>query len=64
MRKCPRCDTVMTENLILRDPLGPGNDPYIADGRGFGSKNLGSVSAALCPECGELSFYIKKNEHS
>lgn len=56
MRKCIRCESEMLENYDIK-----------VEGAAYGLKltkqgifknNLGKVTAAVCPECGYLEFYL------
>lgn len=60
MRKCIRCGTQMKENCSVKIE---GEGFYYMeissdDKKIFGNK-IGKPKAAVCPNCGELSFYIE-----
>lgn len=54
MRKCPRCDVEMREGFMLRANRQPVE--LNKTGKLFGGVDW--LSAAVCPECGEVSIYI------
>ena len=57
MRKCIRCGTVMEEGFRIKAQIaGSGLD--IVSGDLVFPKRIGTVKAAVCFSCGEVSLYI------
>ena len=62
MRECLRCGTPMEENVYAKvhgfaDSVGV--DICRDEGKLFSIK-LGRLQVAHCPNCGEVSFYLKE----
>lgn len=59
MRKCIRCGFQMVENCSVKVE-GAGYGMVMAtDDRRIFSNRMGKPRVAICPECGEISFYIE-----
>ena len=57
MRKCVRCNTEMNEELEIKVDM---QSYGISDSRkGIFGKKIEKPQSAGCPECGEISFFIK-----
>ena len=50
MRKCVRCNTEMNEELEIKVDM---------QSYGIFGKKIEKPQIAVCPECGEISFFIK-----
>lgn len=61
MRKCVRCDAEMTEGFVLMQELSVLQAVVLADDRNSLNK-FGSLRAAVCPKCGEVSLYTEEEE--
>ena len=60
MRKCIRCGSEMAENCSVKVE-GAGDGIVMAtDDRRLFANRIGKPRVAICPECGEISFYIEK----
>lgn len=61
MRKCLRCGAEMVENWNVREDGR--RSPIIVDNGGsfvFGDDGrMGTLKAAVCPQCGEVSLYVE-----
>lgn len=56
MRKCLRCNSEMNEELEIKvDMQGYG---ISVTRKGILGKKIAKPQIAVCPECGEISFYI------
>lgn len=59
MRLCLRCRTEMAENFYVRVKGAPYGVEISADKHWLlASDILGEPKAAVCPNCGEISFYL------
>lgn len=57
MRKCVRCNTEMNEELEIKvDMQSYGISVSL---KGIFGKKIEKPQIAVCPECGEISFFIK-----
>lgn len=61
MRKCIRCGAEMVEGCAVRQS-DSACGIVIADSERLFAKTIGKPKAAVCPECGEVSFYIENTE--
>ncbi|MEG0176559.1 nucleic acid-binding protein [Anaerorhabdus sp.] len=61
MRKCVRCQTEMIENFDIK-VQGAGYGVTIADSEKVFADRIGKPKVAICPQCGEISFYIENPE--
>lgn len=62
MRTCLRCGNTMKENCAIRIESG-GNGIVIAlDEKRLFSERIGQPRVSVCPECGEISIYVKNTE--
>ena len=60
MRKCLRCGVNMVEGFGVRVNGGAWKLSISEDdSRLFGGDNMGTIKAAVCPECGEVSVYLE-----
>lgn len=57
MRECLRCGTPMNEDITIAT-----NGPItlIKGYKGIFPLSYGTPKAAVCPKCGEVSFYLTK----
>lgn len=53
MRICRQCQCTMDEGYVLKA------DTYGTVKIERGMAKLGNISAAICPDCGEISIYIE-----
>ena len=60
MRTCIRCNTKMVEDCGVKIQ-GAGYTFVITENENimFGSQSIGKPKAAVCPNCGEISFYLE-----
>lgn len=62
MRKCIRCQTEMVEDCSVKVE-GAGYGIVMAtDSKRLFTNRIGKPKAAICPNCGEVSFYIENKE--
>ena len=61
MRKCIRCGAEMKEGCGVRQS-DSACGIVIAESERLFAATLGKVRAAVCPECGEVSFYLENVE--
>ena len=61
MRKCIRCGVEMVEGCAVRQS-DSACGIVIMENERFFAKQIGRVKAAVCPECGEVSFYLENTE--
>ena len=62
MRICVRCQTEMVEGCKLR-MLGEVEEIHVVDPKaGVFTPGLGRTRVAVCPKCGEVSFYVERPE--
>ena len=59
MRKCIRCGAQMREGYALRSADVQFHAMALADGDIVFSSQVARPRAAVCPDCGEVSFYIE-----
>lgn len=60
MRKCLRCNSEMNEELEIKvDMQGYG---ISVTRKGILGKKIAKPQIAVCPKCGEISFYIDNIE--
>ena len=61
MRKCLRCESLMTEDLLVMVSSGG----YGVDVRekGMFKGALGRLKCAVCPQCGYTETYIENTEN-
>ncbi|MBE6948432.1 MAG: nucleic acid-binding protein [Ruminococcaceae bacterium] len=58
MRTCVRCGTAMMENYDIKIE-GAANGIVVAtDEKKLFPKRIGKPKVAVCPRCGEISFYL------
>ena len=62
MRECLRCGTPMTEGVDICTYGGYTLQKY-CKGKLF-PLSYGTPKAAVCPKCGEVSFYLTKKKKS
>lgn len=58
MRKCIRCGEDMLENYVIKTQSRVYGIRLKSDGDIVFGKNVGEPRAAICPNCGEISFYL------
>jgi hypothetical protein len=59
MRKCIRCNSDMVEGCGLK-VLGTAHRLVLADDKNkFWGRRMGEPCVAICPNCGEVSIYLK-----
>jgi len=61
MRTCPRCQYEMVEGFDVKVE-GAGYGITIAAGTGIFANRIDKPKVAICPWCGEISFYIKNKD--
>lgn len=61
MRKCLRCGEEMTEGFVLMQELSVLLEIKLADDENALNK-FGSLRAAVCPACGEVSLYTENGD--
>ena len=59
MRKCIRCGSEMTENCSVKVEGAGYGIVMVTDDRRLFANRIGKPRVAICPECGEISFYIE-----
>lgn len=57
MRKCVRCNTEMNEELEIKVDMQ--SYGISVSRKGIFGKKIEKPQIAICPECGEISFFIK-----
>ena len=57
MRTCNRCNCQMVEGFAVRGYVR-GEQVSIKTSHKLFAKSLGLLSAAVCPNCGEVSMYL------
>lgn len=58
MRKCIRCGTAMMENYTIKLESSGYGITIATDDEKILSKIISAPKIAICPGCGEISFYI------
>ena len=61
MRTCVRCHTEMIENCDIK-VQGAGYGITLANSEKVFADRIGRPKVAVCPKCGEISFYIENPE--
>lgn len=58
MKKCLRCGSDMKDGFELKIQANA-HGVTITDSEKIFGERLGSPKMAICPECGEISFYLE-----
>ncbi|MGE5579725.1 MAG: nucleic acid-binding protein [Bacillota bacterium] len=61
MRKCHRCQSEMIEGLNIKVHHA-GWTIIISKGTGLFAERVAQPKVAICPKCGEISFYVDTEE--
>lgn len=61
MRKCLRCGSEMKEDCVLRGNFDSDTLTLYKRKKFIGGR-IGGVTAAVCPQCGEVSLYVDDTE--
>lgn len=61
MRTCQRCKVEMIEGFDIKVE-GAAYGIKVSDGNSFFARRIGKPKVAICPLCGEISFYIDRLE--
>lgn len=63
MRKCLRCGTAMMDNYAIRIDNLEHNIVMTTNQKEVRPEKIGKLKTAVCPECGEISFYIDSQKN-
>ena len=58
MRKCVRCNSVMVENCGIKVKGAAYGIVLTNDANKWWGGRMGEPKLAICPKCGEVSFYL------
>ena len=61
MRKCLRCQCEMLEDFDIK-VQGAGYGVVLSDSTKIFAARLGKPKVAVCPQCGEISFYLENTD--
>ena len=59
MRKCIRCGSEMAENCSVKVEGAGYGIVMVTDDKRLFANRIGKPRLAICPKCGEISFYIE-----